>query len=270
MPHAIWSGSISFGLVTIPVSLVSAEERNDLAFHLLDGRNMAPVKQERVNSLTGERVEWDDIVRGYEYSDGSYVVVDDEDFQTANVEATRTIDILAMVRAEEIPEPYFDRPYYLAPASKAAVKPYALLRDTLREAGYVGVATIVIRTRQHISALIPAGDALVLDLLRWPHELRSADALGLPGDLAEIGVSDAEMKLARQLVEALASEWDPSAYRDTYRDDLLALIERKVATGEVEAPPTVAETPGEAAEVVDIMELLKRSLDAATGGKKGA
>lgn len=261
MPRAIWKGDISFGLVTIPVALHSAEERNDLTFHLLDGRDMAPIKQERVNSVTGETVPWEEIVKGYEYEPGNYVVVTDEDFRSADVEATRTVDVIAMVRAEEISTLFYDRPYYLAPASKAARKPYAILRETLARSGYVGIASIVIRTRQHLAALLPVGDAIVLDMLRFPHEIRSAEDLDLPGgDMDELGVTDAELKLAGQLVEAMTGEWDPAAYRDTYREALLKLIEHKIETGEVLEPPAAQERPA-AGEVVDIMSLLKRSLD---------
>lgn len=261
MPRSIWKGDISFGLVTIPVSLHPAEERNELAFHLLDGRDMAPIKQTRVNSITGESVPWEEVVKGYEYEPGHYVVVTDEDFRAADVEATRTVDVLAMVRAEEISTLFYDHPYYLAPASKAARKPYAILRDTLVKTGYVGVASIVIRTRQRLAALMPLGDAIVLDILRYPHEIRSADELELPGsDVAELGVTDAEMNLAGQLVEAMTGPWDPSAYHDTYRESLLKLITRKVETGEVLVPEAAEERPA-AGEVVDIMSLLKRSLD---------
>ncbi len=261
MSRSIWKGDISFGLVTIPVSLHPAEERDELAFHLLDGRDMAPVKQERVNGITGEQVPWEEIVKGFEYEAGRYVVVTDEDFRAADVEATRTVDVLAMVRAEEISALFFDHPYYLAPASKAARKPYAILRDTLERTGYVGVASIVIRTRQHLAALMPLGDALVLDILRFPYEIRSAEDLDLPArDDAALGVTDAEMTLASQLVEAMVATWDPSAYHDTYREELLALIKRKVETGEVSAPPVAEERPA-AGEVVDIMSLLKRSID---------
>lgn len=261
MPRAIWKGDISFGLVTIPVSLHPAEERSDLAFHMLDGRDMAPIKQQRVNGVTGEIVPWEEIVKGYEYAPESYVVVTDEDFRSADVEATRTVDVIAMVRAEEISTLYYDRPYYLAPASKAARKPYAILRETLEKSGYVGIASIVIRTRQHLAALLPVGDAIVLDMLRFPHELRSTADLELPGsDMDELGVTAAELKLAGQLVEAMTGEWDPSAYRDTYREALLALIKHKVETGEVLVPPVAEERPA-AGEVIDIMSLLKRSLD---------
>lgn len=267
MPRSIWNGAISFGLVTIPVTLHAAEKSSDVTFRLLDQRNMAPVRQHRVNSVTGEEVPWEDVVKGYEYSEGAHIVVTEEDFRAADVEATQTIDILAAVKSSEISLLYYDKPYYLAPATKAARKAYALLRETLRSSGYVGVATVVIRTRQHLAALLPVGDALVLDLLRWDHELRSADELDLPGsDLDSLGVNDKELGLAGQLVDALVAEWDPSQYRDTYRERLLALIERKVETGEVSVAP--AEPAGEAAAVVDIMDLLKRSVEQAETRKR--
>jgi len=267
MPRSIWNGAISFGLVTIPVTLHPAERSDEVSFHLLDGRDMAPIKQQRVNSVTGEEVPWEEVVKGYEYAPESYVVVTEDDFRAADVEATQTIDILAAVKAEQISMLYYDKPYYLAPAVKASVKPYALLRDTLRDSGYVGVATVVIRTRQHLAALLPVGDALVIDLLRWEHELRDTEGLDLPGDdLEELGVNDTERRLAAQLVEALVTDWDPSVYRDTYRERLVALIERKVETGEVSAPP---ETPAPATpQVVDIMDLLKRSVEQAADRKR--
>jgi len=270
MPRSIWKGDISFGLVTIPVSLHPAEERKELSFNLLDGRDLAPIKQQRVNSVTGEIVPWEEVVKGFEYDPGRYVIVTDDDFRAANVEATQTIDVLAMVRAEEISPLYFEHPYYLAPASKAARKPYALLRDTLAETGYVGVTSVVIRTRQHVAALMPVGDVLVLDMLRFAHELRSADGLDVPGhDAAELGITEAEMKLAGQLVESMVGTWNPEEYRDTYRDEVLALIKRKVETGEIEAPPSPAGPSEARGEVVDIMGLLKRSLDErrAAGGE---
>lgn len=267
MPRSIWNGAISFGLVTIPVTLHPAQTTDEVRFHLLDGRDMAPVKQQRVNSVTGEEVPWEEVVKGYEYAEGSYVVVTEDDFRAADVEATQTIDILAAVHAEEIGLAYYDKPYYLAPATKAARKPYALLRETLRESGYVGVATVVIRTRQHLAALVPVGDALVVDLLRWQHELRDATELDLPGeDLGALGVNEAERKLASQLVEALVSAWDPTAYHDSYRERLMALIERKVETGEVSEAPQPAATP--APDVVDIMDLLKRSVEQAADRKR--
>ena len=262
MPNAIWRGDISFGLVTVPVELRAAEQTRKLAFKMLDKRNLAPVKQKRVNEVTGEEVPWDEVVKGYEYEPDRYVVVTDDDFRAANVEATKTIDIFAMVKAEEIPLIYFDKPYFLAPATPAARKAYAILRETLEASGYIGLANIVIRSRQHAAALVPSGDVLMLEMLRYPHELRDAGELDLPaGDPGDLGITDKELKLAGQLVDAMVEPFDPAALKDTYYDDLMSLIERKVETGEVEVPPEAPEVPAEGGEVVDMMDLLKRSLE---------
>jgi len=271
MSRAIWRGDLSFGLVTIPVELHPAEEPRELAFHLLDGRTMAPIRQHRVNAETGEEVPWDEVVKGYEYEDGKYVVVTDDDVRAANVEATRTIDIVSMAKAEEIPLVYFDKPYYLTPATNAARKAYALLRETLVRSDYVALAYIVVRTRQHVAAVVPLGDALVLEIMRFPYELRATEDLDLPSaDLADLGVSDKEIGMAEQLVAAMVEPFDPERFKDTYRDDLLALITRKIETGEVAVvpEPEPAREPA-AGEVVDIMSLLKRSLDE-VAAEKGA
>ena len=265
MPRSIWKGAISFGLVQIPVGLYTAEESDELHFHMLDHRNMAPVKYKRVNATTGDEVPWDQIVKGYEYEKGEYVIVTEEDFQKANVKATQTVDIIEFVDAKEISPLYFERPYYLAPTKKGE-KPYALLRETMRRAGKVGIANVVIRTREHVAAMYVSGDVLVLNLLRYAYELREPKDLELPGDdLAELGVSKKELDMAEQLVEGMAGRWDPTQFEDTYRRDLLAFIETKAKEGEVRAVE-----PGPAAEerargrTVDLMTLLKQSLS----GKK--
>lgn len=266
MPHAIWRGSVSFGLVTIPVTIFPAEERRDLAFRMLDGRDMTPVKQLRVNARTGEEVPWDDIVKGYELEEGRFILVAEEDFRAADVEATQTIDVIAAVCAEEIDPAYFDKPYYLEP-SRAGRKAYALLRETLERAGRVALAKVVIRTRQHLAALVPNGPLLMLEILRYPHELRSTETLDLPGDVAEAGVTDDEIAIATQLVETISRPFDPAAeeYRDTYRDALLDLIRRKAEGGEIAEPAAApaGKAADEGAEVVDIASLLKASLEAA-------
>jgi DNA end-binding protein Ku len=263
MPHAIWRGSISFGLVTIPVSVMPAEQPRELAFHLLDGRDMSPVHNKRVNEA-GDEVPWEHVVKGFELEEGRWVVVSDDDFRAANVEATQTIDVLAAVCASDIDPEYFDKPYYLTP-EKVGRKAYALLRETLATEKRVALAKVVIRTRQHLAAIVPEGDVLILELLRYPYELRGTADLDLPGpDLAAAGVTDAELALARQLVQAIAAPFEPDApeYRDAYRDDLLALIRRKADGGDVAAPAAPAEAPA-AGQVVDIVALLKRSLDEA-------
>jgi DNA end-binding protein Ku len=257
MPHAIWKGAISFGLVTIPVGLYAAVARNELSFHLYDSRDLSPVHNRRVNQTTGDEVPWESIVKGYELPDGRLVTLAEEDFSAANVRATRTIDVLGAVCMDQIDVAYFDSPYFLAP-DETGRKAYALLRETLRAAGRAAVGQIVIRSRQHIVAIVPEGDALLLEVLRYPHELRSSDGLELPGeDLDALGVTEAEVTLAKQLVATIETDWDPSSFRDTYHDDLLALIERK-AEGEAVAP--APEPEAAAAQVVDIVELLKRSV----------
>jgi DNA end-binding protein Ku len=266
MPNAIWRGAISFGLITIPVDVVSAENRRELAFHMLDRRDLAPIHNQRVNSETGEEVPWDEIVKGYEYEAGHWVTLSDDDFRSANVAATQTIDILGAVCREDIPVEYFNKPYYLRPAT-AGRKAYALLRESLRADGRVAVAKVVIRTRQHLALLVPEGDALILELVRYPYELRATEDLELPStDVSAIGVTEAELAMAKQLVTSMETDWNPGdeAYRDTYHDDLLALIKRKAAGKEPEAAPALEEQPE--AQVVDIMSLLKKSIEERRAG----
>ena len=257
MPRAIWKGTISFGLVTIPVGLFSAVTPRELAFHLVDRRDLSPVRNKRVNEATGEEVSWESIAKGFELPDGRRVIMSDEDFAAANVRATRTIDVLGAVCVADVAPEYLDTPYFLVPEPQG-VKAYALLREALRDAGRVAVGQVVIRSRQRLCALIPEGDAILLELLRYPYELRAAE-LELPGqDLKALGVTDAEAGLARQLVTAIETKWDPSAYRDTYHDDLLALIARKAEGEAIPSPPPPAEETG---QVIDIMELLKKSVE---------
>lgn len=261
MPHAIWTGAISFGLVTIPVSLYSAEDKRELSFHQLDRRDLSPVRQKRVNAATGDEVPWEEIVKGYEIEKGTWVVLNEDDFRAADVEATQTVDLVAFVPAGSVGPEWFDKPYYLQPA-KTGRKAYSLLRETLARTGRIGIARVVVRTRQHLAAIVPLGDMLVLEMLRWSHELRSADALDIP--TAE-DVTDAELKMAETLVASMEAEWDPSAYSDTYHDKLLELIRRKAATGEVSAPPPPSAIDTDTGEVVDIMALLRSSVERATG-----
>ncbi len=263
MARAIWKGSISFGLVNIPVALFSAENRSEeLSFHMLDRRDMSPVGYKRINKRTGDDVPWDEIVKGYEYEDGSYVVVTDEDFIRANVEATRTVEIVDFVEGKEIDPAFYEKPYYLAPANKAANKGYALLRETLKRTGKVGIAKVVIRTREYVAALISHGPVMLLDVMRYGYEVREASEVEVPSeDLKKLGVTDKELQLAETLVDHMVTEWDPSKYKDTYREDVLALIRKKVEAGEtrvVEEAPHPEEEP--VAGVVDIMSLLKKSV----------
>lgn len=258
MVRSIWKGTISFGLVTIPVSLMPTVAPRELSFHLLDERDMSPVRNKRVNP-EGEEVPWESVIKGYELPDGRWVTITEEDFKAANVKATQTVDIISAVCVDDVPPEYFDTPYYLAP-EKTGAKAYALLREALRSADRVAIGKVVIRTRQRLCALIPHDDMLLLEILRYPGELRSAAEIDVPGDdLEALGVTESEVALARQLISTIESEWQPDQYTDTYHDDLLALIERKAAGETIE----VSEEPERTAKVVDIAELLKRSVEQA-------
>lgn len=270
MPQAVWEGAISFGLVTIPVKLVSAEDRgSEIAFHNIDRKTMSRVRQKRVSETTDEEVPWEDVVKGYEYASGKYVVLEPSEIEAANPKATHTLDIVAVVCRDCIDPPYFTRPYYVVPQPTGR-KAYALLREVLRRHNQIAVARVVLRTRQYLAALFPEGDALVLDLLRYADELRDTGALELPSaNLGELGVTEKEIELADQLVGALVEDWDPARYTDTYRNDLLDLIKKKVEEG----GSTVTSMPGKeeapSGQVVDIMELLRKSVEAAQR-EKGA
>ncbi len=264
MARALWRGAISFGLVTIPVALYPAKStQGDVSFHLLHKDDLSRIHNKRVDD-EGHEVSYEDVVRGYEYEKDQYVVIDEEDLRSANVEATQTIDIIHFVDRGEIDVAYYDAPYYTEP-SKAGRKAYALLREVLRSSQRVGVAKIVIRERQHLCALVADGPALLAYTLRWPYQLRDASDLDLPAqDLGQTGVSPQELQMAERLVEAMTSPWTPEQYADTYRDDLLHLIDDKVRSGkvtEVVSPRAEARD----AEVVDIMTLLKRSMEERAG-----
>jgi DNA end-binding protein Ku len=268
MPHAVWKGSISFGLVTIPVSLYPATERDELAFHLLDANDLSPIHQVRTNAA-GEAVPWEAVVRGYEYEEGRFVTLTDDELRAANVKATQTIDIAEFVKASDIDPIYYDAPYFLEPA-RAGRKAYALLRDTMVSTGYVGVGRMVIRTRQHVCVVRPYGDLLLAELLRYSYEIRDVDAYDVPhADSPDAAVSEQEIAMAGQLVGSMVAEWEPSTFHDAYREDVLDLIAKKVEGGVThQAIATAAPQPepGEG-EVVDIMDLLKRSLaEKKTGG----
>ena len=264
MARTLWKGAISFGLVHIPVGLYSAEKRNSFDLTMLDRRSMKPVGFKRYNKETGEDVAWEDIVKGYEYEKDRYVVLTEEDFKRANVEATQTVDILSFVEQCEIDPLYYETPYYLAP-DKRGHKGYALLRETLKQTGKVGIANVVIRTRQYIAALIPFNDVIVMNTLRYRNELRDTDELDLPSNnLKAVGVNSREVDMARRLVEGMSAAWKPEEHRDTYHEDLLALIEKRVQAGQTEevvTEPSEEEKRPRKGEVVDLMALLKKSVE---------
>jgi DNA end-binding protein Ku len=266
--HAIWKGSVGFGLVNIPVSLYSGEESGgSLGFTMLDKRDMSPVGYKKVNKKTGREVTRQDIVKGFEYREGEFVTVTDADFKKAAPEKTQRVDIQAFVRADEIDPAFFSQPYYLEPAARAD-KVYALLREAMKRSGKIGIATVVIRARQYLAAVVPREQALELVLLRYPEELRDPSELHLPeGDAKTLKLSEAELKMAERLIEDLAAPWEPRKYKDEYKEQLLDFIRRKAEKGEVEEaePP---EKPKKAPPPADIMALLKASVEGGGGRAK--
>jgi len=262
MPRGLWKGAISFGLVNVPVELHSAQKRESgLDLTMLDKRDLSPVGYQRVNKSTGKEVPWDDVVKGYEYEDDKYVVLSEEDFKRANPEASKTVDILAFVELADIAPQFFDTPYYLAPG-KRGEKAYALLRDAMEKAGKAGIATVVVRTKQYLAAVVPQGDALVLNTLRYAAELKKPADLDIPDKLKGQKASSKEVAMALRLIEDMADEWKPEKYHDTYHEDLLKRIEQKVKAGQTEeitAPEK--ERKGEKGEVIDLMSALKKSLE---------
>jgi DNA end-binding protein Ku len=271
MARPIWNGTISFGLLNVPVQLYSGERSVDLHFRMLDSRDNSPVRYERVNSETGEEVPWKEIVKGFEYSKGSYVVIDEEDIRKAAPEATESVEIEAFVERAEIDPMYFEKPYYLVPGKKAE-KGYVLLREVLAKTGKVGIARVVIRTRQYLAALSPRGDALMVDLMRFPQEIVKPDEFTLPkGNSKSYRVTPQEVAMATQLIEAMTKKWDPDDYKDQFRAQLRKIIDEQIARQsgkKVRAHKTEDTEPAEATtNVVDFMELLKKSLE--KGGKPG-
>jgi len=273
MRRALWKGAISFGLINIPVELFTAQTHDELDFTMLDKRDLSPVGYRRISKKTGKEVAWDNIVKGYEYEDGKYVLLSDEDLRRANVEATQTIDIESFVDATQIPITYYQQPYYLAPL-KSGSKAYALLRETLRSSGKIALARIVIRTRQHIAALTPFDDIINLITLRYPAELRAPDDLPIPDiNPKKAGITAKEVEMAQSLVASMSGDWDPAALHDTYRDDILTLINKKIKSRQTHAiaePEAEQDKPRSSAKVIDLMALLKQSIDKQPAGKHRA
>ncbi len=265
MARPIWSGTLSFGLLNIPVQLMSGERRTDLSFRMLDSRDNTPIRYERVNAETGEEVPWKDIVKAFEYDKGSYVVLESEDIKSAAPESHDAIEVETFVDAAAIGPEYYEKPYVLVPAKKAE-KGYVLLRETLRRTGKVGVARVVIRTRESLCAVLPHGDALMLVMLRYAQELVDVEEYKLPaGSSADYRVNPKELEMAEALIESMATEWSPGDYRDEFRERLQGVIERRMkATGVVRRPDEPEGELGEDAttNVVDFMSLLRKSIDA--------
>jgi len=266
MPRSIWSGAISFGLVNVPIKLFSAVSPKDVRFHQLDARTKSRVKQKRVSAATGEEVPYEEIVKGYELGPDTYVTISPEELDSLDPKSTKSIDIEDFVDLDQIDPIYFERPYYLVP-EKGGTKAYALLREAMRETNKVGIARMVLRTKQYLAAIRPVGDALVLETMLFADEVVPADELDLPGK--DIEVTAREEKMARQLIDSLTTDFEPDKYKDEYRERVLELIEQKAAGQEI----VVEDTAEEAPKVVDLMAALEASLAAVKktggGGKDG-
>jgi DNA end-binding protein Ku len=268
--RTLWKGAISFGLVHIPVALHPATKDQGIDFDWLDKRSMDPVGYKRVNKRTGKEIEKQNIVKGVETDDGTYVVVTDEEIKAAYPRTTQTIEIEAFVPLQELPFVYLERPYYLSPMGKGE-KVYALLRETLLRTGLVGISRVVIQTKQHLAALIPAGPALVLNLLRWSDSIRTWEGLSLPKPgVKEVGIKERELEMAKQLVDEMTVHWDPTQFHDTFTEAIMKLVEKKVDAGQTETvtEPDAEEKVGAPSNIVDLTELLQKSLR--RGGAKAA
>jgi DNA end-binding protein Ku len=267
MARPLWKGHISFGLVSVPVALYPAEKRTELSFRLIDKRNSARVRYERVNEETGEEVPWENVVKGYEYEDGNYVLFSDEELERVSAETSGAIEIEQFVNVDEIDIVYFDKPYYVVP-TKGGEKGYVLLREAMAESGRIGISRIVIRAREHLAALLVEGDALVLNLLRFHHELRPASEFDFPGrDLKRQKVSKREVELAGQLIKGMTDKWKPEKFHDEYRDLVMKLIEKKVRTGQTEEIGEEEARREAAPKTVNFMDALKKSVEQSTKRK---
>ncbi|HEY5973018.1 MAG TPA: Ku protein [Pseudoxanthomonas sp.] len=263
MARPIWTGTLSFGLLNVPVSLMPGERKVDLHFRMLDSRDKNPIRFERVNAETGEEVPWKDIVKAFEYSKGSYVVVEKEDIQSAAPETHESVDVEAFVDAGSIDQRYFEKPYILAPGKKAE-KGYVLLRETLKSSRKVGIARVVIRTREYLCAVMPEGDALVLMLLRYPQELVDPTDYKLPtGKAASYRITAKEIEMAKQLISSMSGKWAPDDYHDEFRERLQAIIRKRIKSkgNLAKVVEEAAEHEDAATNVVDFMSLLQKSLD---------
>jgi DNA end-binding protein Ku len=254
MAHAIWSGAINFGLVTIPVKLFTAVKTDELSFNMLHGKDEGRIKYERVCSVDGKPVPWDEIVKGYEYEKGQYVLLTDEDFKKVNPEATQSVDIIEFVELDKINPMYFDKPYYLEP-TKQGKHAYALLRDALSTSNLVALARVVIRTKEYIAAVKPIGEALVLELMHWASEIVPSSTLELP---SEETLPEAEMKMAKMIIDTMTvDEFEPEKFTNKYHDELLAMIDARAAGKEL---PKAKKAPARA-KVVNLMDVLAQSLE---------
>jgi DNA end-binding protein Ku len=263
MPRPLWKGSLAFGLVSIPIELHTAVRDHRPRFRMLHATDKSPVRFERVCVKDGHAVAWQDLVKGYEYAKGRFVVLTKDDFQAAAVEKTRRVDIIDFVKGEEIDDRFFETPYYLVPV-KGAEPAYTLLREAVRESGRVGIARFILRESQHLAALEVIGSALVLTSMRFADELVDPRTLQFP---REGQLRKSEIEMAKSLVNSLAADWKPEKYTDQYRDNLMRIIKGKLKGKDVELEP-MAERPR--ADVIDLMERLRQSLEQNRGRKRAA
>jgi DNA end-binding protein Ku len=269
MARSIWKGSIAFGLVNIPVGLSTAESRPDIQLHMVDSKNHARIRYERVNADSGEEVPWDRMVRGYEHDDGKFILLTDEDLEAVQPKLTKTIEITDFVPLEDIDPLLFDKPYYLEP-EKRGRKAYALLREALRKSGKAGISRVVIRTREYLSAMFVRDDVLVLMLLRFPQEIKASAKLDLPSsDSKEFQPAKREMELAEKLIDEMSGKWKPEEYHDEYREALMEFIDKKISSGgSVDDVKEGDEDDGhtDAGKILDLADYLERSVKS-KGGK---
>lgn len=256
--RTLWKGAITFGLVHIPVGLHTAATAEGVDFDWLDKRSMDPVGYKRVNKRTGHEITKDNIVKGVEYEDGKYVIISPEEVEAVFPKTTQTITIERFIEANELPFVFLERPYYVAPINKSD-KVYALLREALVSTGKIGLAKVVIATKQHLAALVPSGPALVLSLLRWGDEVKMLDSLALPAE-GRKAISAAELKMATQLVEEMSGKWDPADFKDEFRIQVMQLVEKKAKAGEGKTVLEPEEEAPQSADVIDLTTLLQRSL----------
>lgn len=263
MSRAIWKGAITFGLVNIPVGLYPAIRREELKFRLLRGSDLSPVNYKRVAEADGKEVPWDQIVKGYEYEKGKFVVLKDEDFARVDIEATQTVDILNFVKIDEVNPVLFYKPYYME-AAKGGDRAYVLLREALETSGKIAIAKVVIRTRQHLAAVKPQKDGLMLELMHFPDEILDVSEFKTPNVK---GPGKPELKMALQLIESMTEPWKPEQYTDEYRDALAKVIEAKIEKGGAPAPRTAKHRAP--ANVIDLVSVLQKSI-AETSGSSGS
>ena len=270
MAGSIWKGSISFGLLNIPVTLQKAQEEDDISFKMLDEKDMSPIKYKKVNAKDGQEVPWERIVKGYEYEKGQFVIITKEDLKAANPRASQTIDIEDFVEFDEIDLMFLEKPYYLVP-QKSGLKGYFLLVEALKKTKKVAISKIVIRTKQHLAMIMAKDDYLILELMRFGHEVLDIDEVDYLGSIEKPKFSPKEVKMAEELIEGMTAKWNPEQYKDTYAEEVMGMIQTKVEAGEGQEIDwgLPKEEQGNTSKVVDLMPLLKKSLEERKKAKSG-